>query len=676
MKTLFRLLSFLSAFRWQAAFAILLGCSMIASNMALLGMAAYLIAAAALAPLLVTLTIPIYIVRFASVSRAGSRYLERLVSHDVTFRLLAELRVWVYSRLEPLAPAYLQGYRSGDVLTRLVSDVEELQNVYLRIFSPIVVAIAIGLLTFGLFSLFSPVLAWTALIFLIVTGFGVPLLVALLARGLGKQQLSLRAELNAHIVDGLQGVQDLLACGRASDQERKIAKIQNELGRIQGRMAFITGLQQALNDLLMNLALWTLLILAIPLVITKAIDGVYLGFLGLVILASFEAVQPLGQAFQFLGHSLAAGERLFKVTDAVPVVRDAGTTVGVGVGMRGVGELAPPSAEEKHREDRRRVLDPIAGKSKHREDGHSVLGPIAGRSKLPRPTSTTAPAPTGRSLAENKLGFDNGHFQYSPSPAGRVLEFDHVHFRYAPDENEVLRDICFSVSPGKRVAIVGASGAGKSTIVNLILRFWDPTEGLIRMDGQDIRQYALADLRKVVGVVTQDTYLFNDTIRGNLLLARPDANESDIEQAQEQAQLTDFVRKLPRGLGTWVGEQGLRLSGGERQRLAIARTLLKNPSLLILDEATANLDPITERGLLAALDVLMQDRTTLIITHRLIDMERMDEILVLDEGQIREHGTHEQLLKAEGLYHYMLDVLHPAYHEKDPLICHSERRSL
>jgi ATP-binding cassette, subfamily C, bacterial CydC len=573
MKTLFRLLSFLSAFRWQAAFAILLGCIMIASNMALLGMAAYLIAAAALAPLLVTLTLPIYIVRFASVSRAGSRYLERLVSHDVTFRLLAQLRIWVYSRLEPLAPAYLQEYRSGDVLTRLVSDVEELQNVYLRVFSPIIVAIAIGLLTFGLFSLFSPALAWTALAFLIVTGFGVPLLAGLLTRGLGKQQLALRAELNAHIVDGIQGVQDLLVCGRASDQERKIAKLQSVLGRIQRRMAFVTGLQQALNDLLMNLALWTLLILAIPLVITKAIDGVYLGFLGLVILASFEAVQPLGQAFQFLGHSLAAGERVFKVADATPQVRDV------------------------------------------------------------------APAPT-----------------VTEKPVGHTLEFDHVHFSYSPDENEVLSEINFNVSPGKRVAIVGASGAGKSTIVNLVLHFWDPTRGVIRLDGQNIREYVLADLRKIVGVVAQDTYLFNDTIRGNLLLARADASDSDIEQALEQAQLADYVRQLPRGLGTWVGEQGLRLSGGERQRLSIARTLLKNPSLLILDEATANLDPVTERDLLAALDVLMQGRTTLIITHRLIDMERMDEILVLDEGWIRERGTHDQLFKAEGLYHQMFNV--------------------
>ncbi|HLH62017.1 MAG TPA: thiol reductant ABC exporter subunit CydC [Ktedonobacteraceae bacterium] len=614
MKLLFRLLSFLSAFRWQAAFAILLGCAMIASNIALLGMAAYLIAAAALAPLLVTLTIPIYIVRFASVSRAGSRYLERLVSHDVTFRLLAELRTWVYSRLEPLAPAYLQAYRSGDVLTRLVSDVEELQNIYLRVFSPIMVAIAIGLLTFGLFSLFSPVLAWTALAFLAVTGFGVPLLAGWLARGLGEQQLALRAELNAHIVDGIQGVQDLLACGRASDQESKIAHLQSALGRIQGRMAFIAGLQQAMNDLLMNLALWTLLILSIPLVISKAIDGVYLGFLGLVILASFEAVQPLGQAFQFLGHSLAAGERLFKIAGAIPVVRDEITS-----GSR----LAVLTTD----------------------NGHLPNNGVTGAA-----VSTPGPG----LVYQEQLSAPEKLF-------GPILEFEHVHFKYAPGENEALEDISFCAAPGKRIAIVGPSGAGKSTIVNLVLRFWDPTAGVIRLDGQDIRQHALADLRKVVGVVAQDTYLFNDTIRGNLLLARPGATESDIEQALEQAQLADFVRQLPRGLGTWVGEQGLRLSGGERQRLAIARTLLKNPPLLILDEVTANLDPLTEHDLLATLDALMQGRTTLIITHRLIDMERMDEILVLDEGQVRERGTHEQLLKAEGLYHYMLDVLHPAY---------------
>src|SRR2546429_4020219 len=324
-----RLLKFMSPFRWQVTLAILLGCATVASNIGLLSMAAYLIAAAAIVPFLFLLTLPIYIVRVMGVSRAVSRYGERLVAHNVTFRLLAQLRTWVYSRLEPLAPARLLAYRSGDVLARLVADVEELQHVYLRVVSPLIVAVVISILTFGLFSIFSPVLAWTALAFLVATGLGAPLLAGVLTRGLGKRQLALRAELNAQIVDGIQGVQDLLACGRAGDQQRKIADLDRALGQVQRQMALIAGLQQTMNDFLMNLALLTILILAIPLVATKVIDGVYLAFLALVILASFEAIQPLAQAFQFLGHSLAAAERLFGVTDAAPQVLESAAPLPV-----------------------------------------------------------------------------------------------------------------------------------------------------------------------------------------------------------------------------------------------------------------------------------------------------------------------------------------------------------
>jgi ATP-binding cassette subfamily C protein CydC len=572
MKTLLRLLAFLSPFRWQIALAILLGSVMIASNMALLGMASYLIAAAALGPLLVTLTLPIYIVRFASVSRSGSRYAERLVSHNATFRLLARLRVWLYMQLERLAPGHLLLFRSGDMLTRLVSDVDELQHLYLRVFSPIIVAIVISILTFGLFTIFSPVLAWTALTFLLATGFGIPLLIGTLSRGLGRQQLALRAELNAQVVDGIQGIQDILAFNHNSTQQTKIATLDARLGQFQRRMAFISGLEQALNDTGMNLAMWTLLILAIPLVSGKAIDGVYLAFLALSILASFEAIQPLGQAFQFLGHSLEAGNRLFKVADTRPMVSE------------------PPN---------------------------------------PLPAS-----------------IQRDH----------TIEFNHVHFAYDPREGEVINDVSFTLRPGSKIAIVGPSGSGKSTIARLALRFWDATGGTIRLDGHDIRDYSLDDLRGLFGVVSQETYIFTGTIRNNLLLGRSDASENDLMQALEQAQLLEFVRQLPKGLDTWIGQQGLQLSGGERQRLAIARAILKNAPLLILDEATANLDPLTEQALLASLYTLMDDHTTLFITHRLLGMERMDEILVLQSGQITERGTHEQLLQAGGLYRQLFDM--------------------
>ncbi len=255
MRLFVRLLTLLRPYWWQVALALILGSATVASNIGLLGMAAYLIAAAALAPLLVLLTLPIYIVRFMGVSRAVARYSERLMAHNVTFRLLAQLRIWVYSRLEPLAPAGLLMYRSGDVLTRLVADVEELQDVYLRVASPFIIAIMIAIMTFGLFSIFSPVLAWTALAFLVAAGLGVPPLVSALARGMGKRQLALRAALNAQVVDTVQGVQDILACGRADDQQQKIIGLDRALAQVQRRLAFVTGLQQALNDILMNLAL-------------------------------------------------------------------------------------------------------------------------------------------------------------------------------------------------------------------------------------------------------------------------------------------------------------------------------------------------------------------------------------------------------------------------------------
>ncbi len=570
MRTFLRLVGFLKPHLPRVALAILLGVATVASNVGLLATAAYVISAAALVSFIGTLAIPVYLVRLFGVFRAGARYAERMVSHNLTFKLLASLRTWFYARLEPLAPARLLRYRSGDLLSRIVKDVEELENVYLRIVSPVTVAAIVSLLTFLLFYIFDPSLAFVALGSLVATGIGVPLVVRRLERGLGRRQLELRSELNARIVDGIQGAQDLLASGREDYQQREISSLNRKLGRIQGRMAFITGLQDALSDLMMNLAMLAILVLAIPLVAAGEVQGVYLAFLALVILGSFEAVQPLGTAFQFLGRSVGAGERLFEIVDTEPEVTDP---------------------------------------------------------KVPL-----------------------------PPPADFTLELDGVSFGYEADGPPVLQDVTFTLESGKRIAVVGPSGAGKSTVVNLILRFWDPSSGQIRLGGHDVREYAQDDLRYLIGVVTQDTHVFNDTLRANLLLARQEATDADLHQVVARAQLSELVERLPKGLDSPLGELGLKLSGGERQRLSIARTLLKDAPLLVLDEPTANLDPVTERGLLDATYGLMHGRATLVITHRLVRMEDMDEILVLDRGRIVERGTHGELLAARGLYHQLLRV--------------------
>jgi ATP-binding cassette, subfamily C, bacterial CydC len=570
MRVLLRLVGFLKPHRFDVVLAVLLGVATVVGNVGLLATAAYVISAAALMPLLAALAGPIYLVRLFGVGRAGSRYAERLVSHNLTFKLLSDLRTWFYARLEPLAPARLMRYRSGDLLSRIVQDVEELQNIYLRVLSPVVVAATFSLLAFLLFYAFGLPLALVALGSLVATGVGVPLLVGNLVRGLGRQQLELRAELNARIVDGIQGVQDLLTFGREESQQHDIRGLNRKLGRVQERMALLTGFQNALADLMMNLAMLAILVLAIPLVAGGEIPGVYLAFLALVILGSFEAVQPLGMAFQFLGRSVRAGERLFEIVDAEPEVTDP--------------------------------AEPL------------------------------------------------------PPPEDSNLEFDRVSFSYNAGELPVLEDITFALEPGKRIAVVGPSGAGKSTLVNLILRFWDPVSGQIRLGGRDVRGYAQEDLRNLIGVVSQDTHVFNDTLRGNLLLAKPEATDADLQRVMARAQLSGLVERLPQGLDSPLGEQGLKLSGGERQRLSIARTLLKDAPLLVLDEPTANLDHMTERELLDATYELMRNRTTLVITHRLVRMENMDEILVLDRGRIVERGTHEELAREGGLYHRMYEV--------------------
>ncbi|MFN2242712.1 MAG: thiol reductant ABC exporter subunit CydC [Anaerolineae bacterium] len=315
-----RLLKFAAPFAGRMALAALLGFATIGSSIGLLSTSGYLIARAALRPSIAELQVAIVGVRFFGIARGGFRYLERLVSHDVTFRLLARLRVWFYRALEPLAPARLMQLRSGDLLARTVADVGTLENLYLRVLAPPLVALLAVLLATLLMGAFDPRLGLTLLVFLLLAGIGLPLLTRRMGRKTGLRLVGVRAELTGLLVDGIQGVADLLASGAEGRHLRRLERLSRELGGLQGRMARIGGAQAALSGLLMNLATLAVLAVAIPLVIKGELDGVYLAALVLIVISSFEAVLPLPQAFQYLDASLEAGRRLFEVVDAKPAV--------------------------------------------------------------------------------------------------------------------------------------------------------------------------------------------------------------------------------------------------------------------------------------------------------------------------------------------------------------------
>jgi thiol reductant ABC exporter CydC subunit len=562
-----RLAGFLSgSWRWMAL-AVLLGFLTIGSSVGLLALSAWIIAQAALRPSIAVLQAAIVGVRFFGITRGLCRYLERLVSHQVAFGVLAQIRVWFYAAIEPLAPARLAAYHSGDLLSRIVSDIAVLENFYLRAVAPPLVALLVAGLLGAILGSYDPCLAPPALALFALAGVGAPLLAQILSHRPGRRLAQDTARLTAAVVEGMQGAADLLAFGAEQAHVARVRSLSRALGQTQATMAAISALSSALCSLLTWLAVVAIVIVAAPLVEAGGLAGVDLPVLCLATLAAFEAVLPLPLAAQYLEASLAAARRLVE----------------------------------------------IAGESQ------------------PRPSGVAEPA----------------HADRSRPPA---IDIRDLTMRYAPGEPAALQGVTLAVPAGGRVAIVGSSGAGKSTLAAVLLRFWDYEAGQVCLDGRDVRQMDPETTRRQIGMVAQQPYLFNATVRDNLLLARPDATREELERAARAAHLHDTIMALPHGYDTWIGEQGLKLSGGERQRLAIARALLKDAPILILDEPAANLDPETERMVWDALQPLMAGRTTIVITHRPTGLQGMDCVYVLDQGRVVEHGSHAALLACDGLY--------------------------
>ncbi len=555
---------------WRGmALATLLGVLTIASSVGLMMTSAWMISKSGLQPSIAELGVAVVSVRFFGIARGVFRYLERLVAHDATFRLLASIRVRFYAAIEPLAPARLGDFRSGDLLSRVVSDVESLQNIYLRAVAPPLVALIVAACLTLLFAAFDPLVALVALVFMLAAGISAPLLTWWTSSGAGRERVAVRAELNAALIDDIQGIGETLVYGQAAARLAALDALNARLSAAETRLGWTDGVQTALMIVLTNGAALAVLTVAIP-----RIDPIFLAALALGTTAAFEALMPLAQAAAQLSANVAAAERLFAVVDTPPV-----------------------------------VTDPVY------------------------------PSDSGR---------------LPPLPASFDLSLTDVTLTYHPAAPPALDHLSLTIPQGKKIAIVGASGSGKSSLVSLLARFYDPFSGSITLSGHDLRAYTQADVRAALGIMEQRTHLFNTTIRENIWLGRRDASPQEVITAAQRANLHEFVMSLPDGYAALVGENGLRLSAGERQRIALARVLLKNAPILVLDEPTANLDALNERAILETILAQTEGRTLILLTHRLALLDRMDEIVVLDRGRIAEQGTHAVLLARGGAYARMV----------------------
>jgi len=497
-------------------------------------------------------------------------WLESWLAHDMAYRLLTDMRLDMFRKLDALAPAYLSRRRTGDLVGVATRDVELIEYFFAHTITPAFVAVLVPvgvLVTLAYFgwplalALF-PFLAWAAL---------TPVLGRARIDRLGSRAREVSGDLTAHAVDSVQGLGEIVAFRQVQARGREFAAKAENYFRV--RMPFLhdLSLQTSLQEIANGLGALAVVAVGAVLGSSGRLDSAMLPLLTLLAISAFVPVWEIAQVGRQLADTLGAARRVYGVHAEPVPVRD-------GAGVRAGSAVA----------------------------------------------------------------------------AGPALEFSQVGFTYPGRRRPALTDVSFAVPRGSTVALVGPSGAGKTTIASLCLRFWDPDAGAIRLDGHDLREYGLDELRRRVALVAQDTYLFNDTLRNNVLLARPEAGEAELAAAIEQAALTDFVAGLPDGLETIVGERGAQLSGGQRQRVAIARAFLKDAPILILDEATSHLDAVSEQAVRGALDVLARNRTTLVIAHRLSTVRNADRIIVMEDGRVAETGSHHELLATGGLYAHLV----------------------
>lgn len=562
MKDFLRLVALMRPQALWMGVAVLLSAFASLAHMALMATSGWFITAMALAGaagIAIDVFAPAAYIRGFAIARTLSRYIERLVGHQATLKFVASLRPWFFVRLTPLAPAALQDQRSGDLLARLKGDIDRLEFAFLRVISPVAAALIVLAVGLAFIAGHDEAMALAVAGAALFAGLVLPLLVQRLAAPAARAVTAHGAELNAALVDHLEGRAELDIYDPDRRHRAAVDATSNTLIAAEGRLAGIAGFAGAGVGLAAQAALLAVILIGAPRVLGGSLPGPDLVMLALFSLALFEAVAPLPLAFQTLPGTLASARRIFALVD----------------------RPAP-------------VAEPAAPK---------------------------------------------------PVPARGALAFSHVGLTYPGAHAPALEDVSFTLEPGRRIGIIGESGSGKSSLVALALRFRASGTGEVRFADDSVAAYDTDALRARLAVLTQGDHLFSATIRENLAIAAPGADDAALKGACAKAGILAFVESQPEGLDTFVGAHGAKVSGGEARRLGLARALLKDAPILILDEPTEGLDTETERRVMSAVLEATEGRALLLISHRRARLDAMDEIIVMAEGRITARGAPASILR-------------------------------
>lgn len=567
MRALLPYLALYKRHKWLLSLGVVLAIITLLASIGLLTLSGWFLSASAVVGFAGAYTfnymLPAAGVRGAAIIRTAGRYFERLVSHDATFRVLQHLRVFTFSKLLPLSPAGLARFRQGELLNRMVADVDTLDHLYLRVISPLVGALVVILVVTAGLSLLDVGLALTLGGIMLATLLVLPPLFYRAGKPTGEQLTSLRGQYRQQLTGWLQGQAELTIFNASQRYRKQMEQTELNWHDAQRRQSELTALSQALMLLIGGVAVVSMLWLAAGGVGSNSQPGALIALFVFCALAAFEALAPVTGAFQHLGQVIASALRISQIIEQQPEV------------------TFPEQA-------------------------------------VARPQQVS-------------------------------LTLDRVSFTYPQQAQPALNNLSLNITAGQHIALLGRTGCGKSTLLQLLTRAWDPQQGEILLNGMPLTQFDEQTLRQTISLVPQRVHLFSATLRDNLLLAKPDASDEALSEVLRRTGLEKLLEDA--GLNSWLGEGGRQLSGGELRRLGIARALLHDAPLMMLDEPTEGLDATTESQVLELLADVMRHKTLLMVTHRLRGLARFNQIIVMDNGQIIEQGNHAELLAKQGRYY-------------------------